>query len=150
MDFSIVSSKYEHIVATHKAAFVISGLYSKGPSNSFALPTHKPIMVLGDPSGGLSYATYTDVQTTIDLQTSTTSESIANTISMDFTIDFGAELKKSTGLGDSVENNLLDMEFKPNPAASISRAKTLTLTYVSKVKYCLHLEKTRSTQFTMT
>lgn len=33
----------------HKAAFFISGLFSKGGGNSFALPTHQPIMILRDP-----------------------------------------------------------------------------------------------------
>jgi hypothetical protein len=33
----------------HKAAVFVSGLYSKGPGNSFSLPTHEPIMILRDP-----------------------------------------------------------------------------------------------------
>ena len=37
----------------YKAAIFVSGLYSKGPGNSFALPTHEPIMVLRDPPGKL-------------------------------------------------------------------------------------------------
>ena len=42
----------------HKAAICVEGLYSKGPGNSFALPTHEPIMILRDPPGklGLSLA----------------------------------------------------------------------------------------------
>lgn len=35
----------------HNAEFFIEGLYSKGIGNSFALPTHEPIMVLRDPPG---------------------------------------------------------------------------------------------------
>ena len=35
----------------HKAEVFISGLYSKGPGKSFALPTHEPVMVLHDPPG---------------------------------------------------------------------------------------------------
>ena len=35
----------------HKAEVFITGLYSKGPGQSFALPTHEPIMVLHDPPG---------------------------------------------------------------------------------------------------
>lgn len=37
----------------HKASIFISGLFSKGPGESFALPTHKPIMILRDPPGEL-------------------------------------------------------------------------------------------------
>ena len=35
----------------HFAEFFIEGLFSKGSGNSFALPTHEPIMVLRDPPG---------------------------------------------------------------------------------------------------
>jgi hypothetical protein len=35
----------------HFAEFFIEGLYSKGDGNSFALPTHDPIMILRDPPG---------------------------------------------------------------------------------------------------
>ena len=49
----------------HVANFFVEGLYSKGPGNSFALPTHEPIMILRDPPGGDSYATYESVQTTV-------------------------------------------------------------------------------------
>lgn len=37
----------------HVAEFFIEGLYSKGDGNSFALPTHDPIMILRDPPGML-------------------------------------------------------------------------------------------------
>ena len=36
---------------SHTAAFFIEGLYTKGPGNSFALPTYHPIMILRDPPG---------------------------------------------------------------------------------------------------
>lgn len=39
----------------HKAAIFIEGLYSKGPGNSFALPTHHPIMILRDPPGKIFF-----------------------------------------------------------------------------------------------
>jgi len=35
----------------HRSDFFIEGLFSKGPGNSFALPSHKPIMILRDPPG---------------------------------------------------------------------------------------------------
>lgn len=40
---------------THTAAVFIEGVYSKGPGNSFALPTHNPIMVLRDPPGASTF-----------------------------------------------------------------------------------------------
>lgn len=33
----------------HRADFFIEGLFSKGPGDSFALPTHQPLMILRDP-----------------------------------------------------------------------------------------------------
>eukprot|EP00957_Ditylum_brightwellii_P120533 9195786-Ditylum_brightwellii.AAC.1 len=69
MDFEIVggtaSTKY-------KAAFVVTGYFIKEPGNSFALPMHKPIMVLRNPPGGLSCTTYENVKTAIELETSST------------------------------------------------------------------------------
>ena len=44
--FKVIGADLEH-----KAAIFIEGLYSKGPGNSFALPTHEPIMILRDPPG---------------------------------------------------------------------------------------------------
>jgi len=89
----------------HKAAIFIEGLYSKGPGNSFALPTHEPIMILRDPPGkrlfinfsnvslfhvpnlnctrfknvilgGLSYAKYENVVTTMKIKSSADETSI--------------------------------------------------------------------------
>jgi len=54
---------------SHVANFFIEGLFSKGHGNgnSFALPTHEPIMILRDPSGGSSCESYEYVQSTIRL-----------------------------------------------------------------------------------
>ena len=48
---NIIFSVEGAAVKDHKAAVFVSGLYSKGPGNSFALPTHEPIMILRDPPG---------------------------------------------------------------------------------------------------
>ena len=55
---------------SHTAVFFLEGLYSKGPGNSFSLPTHEPIMILRDPPGGDSFAFYKNIKTTIRLETS--------------------------------------------------------------------------------
>lgn len=56
----------------------MDGYYSKGPGRSFALPTHKPIVILRDPPGGLSYASYENIETRFKLETSSTSTSTHN------------------------------------------------------------------------
>ena len=50
---------------SHRAVVVITGDYDKGELFSVGLPTHKPLLVLRDPPGGLSYAYYKNVQTII-------------------------------------------------------------------------------------
>ena len=47
-----------NIVSEYEAVSVVEGVISNGNAKSFALPTHKPIMILRDPPGGLSYASY--------------------------------------------------------------------------------------------
>ena len=68
--FFSVSSESEEV--KHKAVVFVDGLYSKGPGNSFALPTHAPIMVLRDPPGGNSYASFENIVTTVKVESATT------------------------------------------------------------------------------
>eukprot|EP00559_Dactyliosolen_fragilissimus_P002088 CAMPEP_0184871508 /NCGR_PEP_ID=MMETSP0580-20130426/40756_1 /TAXON_ID=1118495 /ORGANISM="Dactyliosolen fragilissimus" /LENGTH=2372 /DNA_ID=CAMNT_0027374173 /DNA_START=995 /DNA_END=8116 /DNA_ORIENTATION=+ len=93
---------------THKADFVVEGYYSKGPGRSFALPTHKPVMILRDPPGGLSYATYENVVTTLKLETSSTSTSVHNKFGFGIknVFDVTNELCAGGGLGAIVINCL--------------------------------------------
>jgi hypothetical protein len=72
--------------AQHFAEFFVEGLFSKGNGNSFALPTHEPIMVLRDPPGGDSTATYSNVKTRMTMYTYSD------------TIEAGGTLALSTGL----------------------------------------------------
>jgi hypothetical protein len=57
------------ILRRHVAEFIVTGDYDLGAGASFALPTYEPILVLRDPPGGLSTASYTNVQTTIAVTT---------------------------------------------------------------------------------
>ena len=96
--------------AVHKAAFIVEGYFSKGPGNSFALPTHKPIMVLYDPPGGLSYATYENVQTTIKLETSSTSTELHHHLGMEFKTTTSFETDICVGLGAAKCDEILVIE----------------------------------------
>lgn len=87
--------------ATHTAAIIVGGYFSKGPGHSFALPTHKPIMVLRDPPGGLSYATYENVKTTIAIETSSTKTTIHNHFGLDFSTTVDLAVNMCFGLGAS-------------------------------------------------
>ena len=55
----------------HEASVFIEGLYSKGEGNTISLPTHEPIMILRDPPGGASTASYENVVTTAKIVDST-------------------------------------------------------------------------------
>ncbi|GFH52940.1 hypothetical protein CTEN210_09416 [Chaetoceros tenuissimus] len=49
----------------HRADFFIHGVFSLGDGDSFALPTHQPVMVLRDPPGGGSFASYNNVRSSV-------------------------------------------------------------------------------------
>ena len=85
----------------HKAAIFIEGLYSKGPGNSFALPTHEPIMILRDPPGGLSYAKYENIVSTFKLKTTEDETVLENSMSASaaLTVDYKSLLCKGAGFG---------------------------------------------------
>ena len=53
---------------SHTAAVVVTGQFKTAEGNSVGLPTYKPLLVLRDPPGGLSYAYYENVQTTVRLE----------------------------------------------------------------------------------
>jgi hypothetical protein len=83
----------------HTAAVFINGLYSKGPGNSFALPTHQPIMVLRDPPGGSSYASYENIVTTAKVVTSSTHVSGAGGMELEIKAGIDVDVKTCTGGG---------------------------------------------------
>ena len=85
----------------YKSAFVVEGYYSPGEGRSFALPTHKPIMILRDPPGGLSSATYENIKTTLKLETSSTSSKMSNTFGLGIkqVVDVPVEMCTGGGLG---------------------------------------------------
>mmetsp|Transcript_21609 Transcript_21609/g.27877 ORF Transcript_21609/g.27877 Transcript_21609/m.27877 type:complete len:1916 (+) Transcript_21609:457-6204(+) len=129
---------------SHKADFVLEGYYSKGPGRSFAFPTHKPIMILRDPPGGLSYATYENVVTTMKLETSSTSTSIHHKFGLamqtEATID--VELCTGGGLGIVVLNCLYIAEVEVLTEVFNSEKNTGGIVQKS--------DKTRSNQFSTT
>lgn len=81
----------------HKTEVFIEGKYDKGPGNSFALPTHKPLMILRDPPGGSSYAKYSNVVTTIKAVSDRFQLSSSGSASLDTSGSIGTELKSCTG-----------------------------------------------------
>ena len=85
----------------HEAIIFIEGLYSKGKGDSFALPSHEPIMILRDPPGGTSSATYENVKTTIRAVHSETSTHIGVDAMIKPTVDIKqrAEICAGGGFG---------------------------------------------------
>lgn len=75
----------------YTSVFFIEGLYSKGPGNSFALPTHEPILIIRDPPGGSSYAKFENVVTKI--------RAVSDTMQ----VTGGGEAKLGLGFGADVD-----------------------------------------------
>ena len=124
MIFKVIGGNLEH-----KAAIFIDGLYSKGPGNAFALPTHEPVMSLRDPpgkklsqrtpcifpvfpiltcncichciSGGFSYAKYENIVTTVKVKSSKDETFLKHSIAggADLSYDFKTFLCKGAGFG---------------------------------------------------
>lgn len=89
MFFSVTNTNLQHT-----AEVFIDGLYTKGPGNSMAIPTFEPVMILRDPPGGLSTATYENIVTTTKLVTSGT------------TVSGNSHLGLTIGAGASFEGEL--------------------------------------------
>jgi len=78
----------------YKACFVIEGDYSRGYVGSAALPTHKPVLTLRDPPGGLSYAVYSDMRTTFSLNVDSESHFVGFSSELEFAFVGKTELCK--------------------------------------------------------
>lgn len=89
MFFSVTNTNIQHT-----AEVFIDGLYTKGPGNSIAIPTFEPVMILRDPPGGLSSATYENIVTTTKLVQSGT------------TVSGNSHLGLTIGAGASFEGEL--------------------------------------------
>jgi len=87
------------IVAEFNAISVVEGVISKGNARSFALPTHKPIMILRDPPGGLSYFSYKHIKTTFKFETSSTSTTLNHKFSINSKLVTSVDAPLCTGGG---------------------------------------------------
>ena len=101
--FSAEYQEYEH-----SATFIIQGTYKDGDGLSFAFPTHTPVMILRDPPGGSSFASYENVKTTMTLDTRENIDYIENEISAGLELHTGFQGSTCFGLGAMVCN---DNEF---------------------------------------
>jgi hypothetical protein len=95
---------------THTAAFVIEGYYAKGPGLSFAIPTHKPIMILRDPPGGMSYATYENVKTTFKIETTHNSVDYSHRFGLGLKTKVGVSIPISLGFGGGILGAIFETE----------------------------------------
>lgn len=82
---------------THEASVFIEGLYTKGEGATISLPTHEPIMILRDPPGGASTASYENVVTTAKVVSNAIEIHGAGEI--DATLSAGADVDVETCAG---------------------------------------------------
>ena len=78
------------VIGSYTASIFISGLYNKGPGQSFALPTHEPILVLRDPPGGNSYASFKNIVTTAKVVSSSDRMSASHVKTID--LKYGSDI----------------------------------------------------------
>ncbi|GFH57847.1 hypothetical protein CTEN210_14323 [Chaetoceros tenuissimus] len=83
----------------HEASVFIEGLYSKGEGNTISLPTHEPIMILRDPPGGASTASYENVVTTAKVVSSTVRVHGTSELKTTLSVGADADAKICTGGG---------------------------------------------------
>ncbi|CAB9519117.1 Cupin superfamily protein [Seminavis robusta] len=95
---------------THRAEVVVVGDYVKGPGESFALPTYKPILILRDPPGGLSQSIYENVQTSIKVKSSTVERVKDTTFHYDRSIGGEHEYSMCAGFGAMACKDVLEIE----------------------------------------
>jgi hypothetical protein len=97
-----VAVKDRGLTRTHVAEFIVTGDFDRGPGASFGLPTYKPILVLRDPPGGLSTASYTNVQTTIAVTMENTKVMAGFNVGLNAAITGGQSLEVCSGGGFGV------------------------------------------------
>ena len=85
--------------AEHEATVFIEGEYSKGKGDSFALPSHEPIMILRDPPGGSSSASYENVKSTLRVVESETSTNLNANASIKPSVEFEPDAEFCAGGG---------------------------------------------------
>jgi len=94
--FSIIGGTEE---VKHTAVVFVDGMYEEGPGDSFALPTHQPILVIRDPPGGKSYASYKNMVTTAKIVSSSSKISGAGTMRASIGIGFEQKGQACAGGG---------------------------------------------------
>ena len=99
MHFSVIGKS--GVIDQYTASIFISGLYSKGPGKSLALPTHEPILVLRDPPGGNSYASFENIVTTARVVSNSTQISGSGLSMKEVKAGIEFETDICTGLGVS-------------------------------------------------
>ena len=115
------SSSGEFRTVSHFGKFVIQGFYKDCDGLSFAFPTHSPVMILRDPPGGASSASYENVMTRFTVGTQET------TVSEDYTISSNAEMQTGVDALGCLGGGFLVMAMVCLPVKSIATLKLFEL-----------------------
>ncbi|GFH43554.1 hypothetical protein CTEN210_00027 [Chaetoceros tenuissimus] len=85
----------------HRADFFIEGQFSKGSGDSFAIPTYQPVMILRDPPGGGSTASYNNIRSSVRIYNKhdKTSNDGEVTLALGFVIHPDTDLCTGTAVG---------------------------------------------------
>ena len=113
-------------IKTHRARVAVVGDYVLKKLASFALPTFEPILILRDPPGGLSQATYANMDSTIKVKSSSRSRTRDATFGMKRGVGASAELDLCVGLGAAVCKETLAIEGALNMGRNIESQAQLS------------------------
>lgn len=113
-------------IKRHKAEVVVVGDYVKGPGASFALPTYKPILVLRDPPGGKSQAVYENVQSTVEVTSSSVERVLDTEHNFKYNVGFKGDIDFCAGLGAMACKAVFETEVKGNIGGEVTGKTKVT------------------------
>ncbi|GFH44486.1 hypothetical protein CTEN210_00960 [Chaetoceros tenuissimus] len=97
---------------SHNAHFFIQGIVQGGEGKSFALPNAQPVMILRDPPGGLSYAKFENVHTSMKLVKGSTTVSKKTGLEYENLMATKQVSSSCAGIGASLCKDILDLNMR--------------------------------------
>jgi hypothetical protein len=103
---------------SHTACVLVTGDYALEELQSIALPTHKPLLIIRDPPGGMSFASYQNIQATVVLE----AHERSNFAGFDdgLVMNWGSAAKGSACVGIGAMKCLLTEQAKAGVVVTVS------------------------------
>ena len=113
----------------HKSDVVVTGDFALTGSQSVALPTHKPLLALRDPPGGLSYAYYENMVSTIRVEMEDYEHFVGIDAGVKASFGGASDLNQCTGMGAKLCMEAIEIKPRHNSMSKVlPTSKCLCLT----------------------